>query len=320
MIEKLKKKTEELFKPDNTVIEPKKNLILTITIAVCVTVLSGVVYYFTGDYKYIVIAVIAMIPLIIFAIFAFFKEKRHDRSSEKDKQEFLSGAKYRKKEWRTAYYQYKEKHTFETISKKGMKHDLKKRYHKKDFGYIRSGFLLTIGSVLILFISKTELKDKAAAIFGIFCGVVIFSIGFHGLISGPAQKFFKQQAELAEIEKSYIKGKMLSFGNNGINVGSSYTVIYTQNNVFAIDNNKIQDMTRKMVRVKQYEDNLYSGQEYRYYVTLIYTDTDNKTKAINVRLDEFQCEMMIAEFNRRFYPEREYSSTALETTENSVSV
>ena len=98
MIEKLKKKTEELFKPDNTVIEPKKNLILTITIAVCVTVLSGVVYYFTGDYKYIVIAVIAMIPLIIFAIFAFFKEKRHDRSSEKDKQEFLSGAKYRKKE------------------------------------------------------------------------------------------------------------------------------------------------------------------------------------------------------------------------------
>ena len=58
MIEKLKKKTEELFKPDNTVIEPKKNLILTITIAVCVTVLSGVVYYFTGDYKYIVIAVI----------------------------------------------------------------------------------------------------------------------------------------------------------------------------------------------------------------------------------------------------------------------
>ena len=137
-----------------------------------------------------------------------------------------------------------------------MKHDLKKRYHKKDFGYIRSGFLLTIGSVLILFISKTELKDKAAAIFGIFCGVVIFSIGFHGLISGPAQKFFKQQAELAEIEKSYVKGKMLSFGNNGINVGSSYTVIYTQNNVFAIDNNKIQDMTRKMVRVKQYEDNL----------------------------------------------------------------
>ena len=79
-------------------------------------------------------------------------------------------------------------------------------------------------------------------------------------------------------------------------------------------------MTRKMVRVKQYEDNLYSGQEYRYYVRVIYTAPDGKTKAINVRLDEFQCEMMIDEFNRRIYPERKYDSTTLEITENSVSV
>lgn len=320
MIEKLKKKVKQIYKANNTVIEPKKNLILVIITAVCVFVVLGGIYFFTGDIKYLVIAVISMIPLIFYAIFAFFKEKRQDKSSEKDKQEFLSGAKYRQQEWKTAYFQYKEKHSFETISKRGMVYDLKKRYRKHDFVCIRSGILLTIGSILIFFIPMTEIKDKAVAIFGILFGGVIFSIGVHGLTSGPVQKFLKQQADLTEIERSYAKGKLLSFGNNGINVGSSYTVIYTQKNVFAIDNNSIQDMTRKMVRVKQYEDNLYSGQEYRYYVSLIYKAPEGKTKAIDVRLDEFQCEMMIAEFNRRFYPERKYGSTALEITENSVSV
>ena len=111
---------------------------------------------------------------------------------------------------------------------------------------------------------------------------------------------------------------MLSFGNNGINIGSSYIVIYTQKQVFAIDNSSVQDLTRKMVRVKQYEDSLCSGQEYRYYVCLIYTDTGGSAKTISVRLDEFQCEMMIAEFNRRFYPERKFDSTTMEITENST--
>ncbi len=320
MIKKLREKAEEINKANNTVIEPKKNLVLVIVTAVCFFAVLVGIYFFTGDIKYIVVAVISMIPLIFYAIYSFFKEKRQNKSSEKDKQQFLSGAKYRQKEWKTAYLKYKETHNFETVSTKGMIHDLKKKYRKHDFVCIRFGILLTIGSVLILFIANTELKNKVIAIFGILFGVVIFSIGLNGLISGPVQQFQKQQTDLTEIERSYVKGKMLSFGNNGINIGSSYIVIYTQKNVFAIDNNSVQDMTRKMVRVKQYEDNLYSGQEYRYYVSLIYKASDGKIKTINVRLDEFQCEMMISEFNRRFYPEIKYESTTMETAENSVAI
>ena len=320
MIKKLREKAEEINKANNTVIEPKKNLVLVIVTAVCFFAVLVGIYFFTGDIKYIVVAVISMIPLIFYAIYSFFKEKRQNKSSEKDKQQFLSGAKYRQKEWKTAYLKYKETHNFETVSTKGMIHDLKKKYRKHDFVCIRFGILLTIGSVLILFIADTELKNKVIAIFGILFGVVIFSIGLNGLISGPVQQFQKQQTDLTQIERSYVKGKMLSFGNNGINIGSSYIVIYTQKNVFAIDNNSVQDMTRKMVRVKQYEDNLYSGQEYRYYVSLIYKASDGKIKTINVRLDEFQCEMMISEFNRRFYPEIKYESTTMETAENSVAI
>ncbi len=320
MIEKLREKVEKIYKANNTVIESKKNLMLVIITAVCFFIVLVGVYFFTGDIKYIIVAFISMVPLIIYAVYSFFKEKRQDKSSEKDKQEFLSGAKYRQKEWKTAYFQYKEKHSFETISEKGMVHDLKKRYRKHDFVFIRLGILLIIGSVFIFFIQRTEIKDKAIAIFGIFFGIVILSVGVHGLISGPVQKFLKQQTNLTEIEKSYDKGKMLSFRNNGINLGSSYAVLYTNKCVYAIDYNSIQDMTRKMVRVKQYEDNLYSGQEYRYYLSLIYKAPEGKTKSIDIRLDEFQCEMMMAEFNRRFYSERKYAGTVLEKTENSVSV
>ncbi len=320
MFELFLKKIEEIKRANNTVINPKKNLILTIIVAFCFSAVFGALFYFTQDWKYLFITITLPISLTIYSLYAFFKEKRHDKSSEQDKQAFLSGSKYRQKEWKAEYYKYKENHSFETISKKGMKHDLKKRYHKKDLGFIRIGFLLLIGSVLILFIPMTESKDKVAAIFGILCGGVISWIGLHDYIAGPLQKFLKQQTDLTEIEESYKKGKMLSFGNNGINIGSSYTVIYTSERVYAIDNNTIQDMTRKMVRVKIYEDNLYSDHEYRYYVRVIYTAQDGNTKAINVRLDEFQCEMMIAEFNRNYYPDRFRENTVFETTENSIVV
>ena len=75
MIEKLKKKARKVIYTKNTVTEPKKTLVLTIVTAVCVTALSGVVYFFTKDHKYILIAVIAMVPLIIYAIFSFFNRR-----------------------------------------------------------------------------------------------------------------------------------------------------------------------------------------------------------------------------------------------------
>ena len=320
MIEKLKEKAEQIFKANNKVIEPKKNLVVVIITAVCFFAGLVGIYFYTGDIKYIVVAVLSMVPLIIYSIYSFFKEKRQNSNSENDKQEFLSGAKYRRKEWKTAYSEYKEKHSFEAVSPEGMIHDLKKRYRKHDLLFIRFGILLTIGSVLILYFPMAELKHRIAAILGIFFGIMIFSAGIYGLVSGPVQKFRNQQGDLNEIERSYLKGKMLSFNNNGINIGSSYIVIYNQKNVFAIDNNSILDMTRKMVRVKQYENNLYSGQEYRYYVCLIYKDGNGKAKEIDVNLNEFQCEMILTEFNRRFYPERKYDSSTMEITENSASV
>lgn len=318
MLEKLKKIINECLKVNSSVPDPKKNLVLVIITAVCFFAALVGIWLFTGDIKFLAAAIISMIPLIIYAVYSFNKEKRQNKSSEKDKQDFLSGAKYRQTEWKKAYLTYKEKHPFEMISKKGMVHDLKKRYRKDNLWIIRSGIFLIIGSVFILFIPMSEIKDKAIAVFGIILGGIITAVGYTNFRGGAVQKFLKQHTEISEIEKSYVKGKMLSFGSNGINIGSGYTVIYNHKYIYAIDNNMVQDLTRKMVRVKQYEDNLYSGQEYRYFVRLIYTAPDGITKAIDVRLDEFQCEMIIAEWGRRFYPEGKYDSITSEMIENST--
>ena len=127
MVKKLKQKTREIKNANNTVLEPKKNLMIEIVVAICLVVFLVTIYFFTGSWECLLCAVIAPTLMTVFSLHAFFKEKKQDKNSEIDKQKFLSGAKYRQNEWKNAYYQYKEKHTFETISKNGMKYDLKKR-------------------------------------------------------------------------------------------------------------------------------------------------------------------------------------------------
>lgn len=321
MNNKFKEKVNEIKRANNTVLEPKKNLTIEIVCGVVLAVVLGIAYCFFRSWEILVCAILVPPAMIGFCIHAYFKEKRHDKSSEKDKQEFLSGTKYRKKEWKTAYYDYKEKNSFEVISPKGMKYDLKRRYRtNRGFGIIAWGLLLYSIAAIFYPIKGWYIGHS---ILGIFFGGFFAAWSIYSFIGGPVIKFYKSGADISEIEKSYMKGRMLSFSkngiNNGINIGCRYTVIYNSDKVIAIENSTIQDMTRKMVRVKEYENSVYSGQEYRYFVTVFYSDQNGNDTFQDVRLDEFQCEMIITEFQRSFYPENEYENIASEQTLNSVS-
>lgn len=315
MNNKLREKVNEINRAKNTVIEPKKNLTLDIVVGVVLAVGLVILYVYFRYWEILVCAILVPPAMIGFCVHAYFKEKRQDKSSENDKREFLSGAKYRREEWKIAYYDYKEKHTFDVISPKGMKYDLKRRYRTKSGFGIIAWLLLLLFSIAAIFY---PIKDWyiGHSILGIFFGGFCMVWRIYNFIGGPVIKFYKTRTDLSEIEKSYNKGKMLSYGTNGINLGNSYTVIYNRDKVIAIDNSTIEDMIRKMVRVKNYEDSVYSGQEYRYYVVVIYREQDGSESHIDVQLDEFQCEMMIAEFHRSFYPYRMYDDIVLETIHN----
>ena len=324
MNNKLKEKFSEIQRMKNTnMLDSKKNLKIEIVFSVALAIILGAVYYFYRRWEILVCAILVPTAMTAFCIYAYFKEKRQDKSSGKDMQAFISGEKYRKKEWKTAYYEYKEKHSFEEISKKGMKHDLIKRYRTgNNRGLAEVGLLLFAGSIAAVFY---PIKDFhfGYSILGILFGGAFMSFGIYNYIGGPVRKFYKTADNIPEIEKSYNKGKMLSYKPNGlsssgINIGSAYTVIYNSNKVIAIENNAIEDMVRKMVRVKKYENSVYSGQEYNYYVSVIYREPDGRGSHIDVRLDEFQCEMIITEFHRSFYPYRMYDNIVSEIKDDTV--
>ena len=324
MNNKLKEKFSEIQRMKNTnMLDSKKNLKIEIVFSVALAIILGAVYYFYRRWEILVCAILVPTAMTAFCIYAYFKEKRQDKSSGKDMQAFISGEKYRKKEWKTAYYEYKEKHSFEEISKKGMKHDLIKRYRTgNNRGLAEVGLLLFAGSIAAVFY---PIKDFhfGYSILGILFGGAFMSFGIYNYIGGPVRKFYKTADNIPEIEKSYNTGKMLSYKPNGlsssgINIGSAYTVIYNSNKVIAIENNAIEDMVRKMVRVKKYENSVYSGQEYNYYVSVIYRESDGRESHIDVRLDEFQCEMMITEFHRSFYPYRMYDNIVSEIKDDTI--
>lgn len=318
MKDKLKETVNEIKKSNNYVLKPKKNLIIHIVSGVVLAVVLIILYVFFRSWEILVCAILAPLLIAGSGIHAYLKEKRQDKISEKDEQDFLSGAKYRQKEWKTAYYEYKEKHSFEVISSKGMKYDLKRRYRTMSGFGVFAWVLLTLFSIGAIFY---PIKDWCIghSILGIFFGGYCSVWSIYNVIGGPVIKLYKTRTDLSEIEKSYMKGKMLSYQNNGINFGRGYTVVYNRANVIPIDNNTIQAMTRKMVRVKHYENSVYSGQDYWYYVSVIYTNSDGNTASVDVQLDEFQCEMIITEYNRIFYPERSYGNIIAEEILNSVS-
>lgn len=323
MNNKLKEKVNEIKQANNTVYESKKNLTIEIVCGVVLAVVLGIGYCFFRSWELLVCLILVPPAMIGFCINAYFKEKRHDKSSEKDKQEFLNGAKYREHEWKSAYYEYKEKHSFEEISKKGMKHDLMKRFRtSKNRGFAEAGLLMVSISIAAIFY-PIEGFYFGYSVLGVLFGSFIMVWGIYSYVGGPVKKFCKNRTDLAEIEKSYNKGKMLSYkvngiNTNGINFGSRYTVIYNNDKVIAIENNTIENMVRKMVRVKKYQNDVYTGQEYNYYVSIIYREQDGRRTHIDVQLNEFQCEMMITEFHKMFYDYNKHDNIVSETIDNEI--
>ncbi len=311
-------KVNEIKKANKNVLEPKKKLMIEIVFSIILAVIFTILYVYFRSREILVCALLVPPFMVGYCMHAYLKEKRQDKSFEKEEQNFFSGAKYRQKEWKTAYYEYKEKHSFEIVSSKGMKYDLKRRYRTMSgFGSFAWLLLLLFSIGAIFYPIKGWYLGYS--ILGIFFGGYCAVWSIYNVMGGPVIKLYKTRTDLSEIERSYMKGKMLSYQNNGINFGRGYTVVYNRNDVIPIDNNTIQAMTRKMVRVKNYENSLYSGQEYKYYVHIIYTNSNGNTAFFDVHLDEFQCEMIIMEYNRIFYPETLYENIISEEILNSVS-
>lgn len=234
----------------------------------------------------IFIVFIAFVLLILYALISpHFAEKKADKKAEKIKADYADGSYFNSAEWKKSHSEYVKNYRFEKISPKGMKDDLKKRYFKIA---VKPVIFLSIVMLLCLVIafSITELFIVVLFIFLTVCFIILT------VFCLPVKKFYKQNYNFADIEKSYKDGKMLSHKKNGINIGRNYTVIYNEKQIVVIDNYDIEAVERYAVREKTYYNLQYAKEKYFHRVYI------KAGSRYFVELDEHQIEIVIDELSK----------------------
>ena len=64
--------------------------------------------------------------------------------------------------------------------------------------------------------------------------------------------------------------------------------------VYAIDYRLVEGISRKVVRLKKYEDGIYSSEEYRHYAVIhVRLPQSGRIHNVEIELNEFQVQMAI---------------------------
>lgn len=279
---------------------PLQRLIINVSVTILCLGIFFIISLKTNSIKGIVASVIVTPLLTAFSFYSYFKEKKNDSKFidkiAEDKKERLSPPI----DWQEKYLDYKMNVGFEKIKSPTMKSELLKKFRNREL-FKSSFFLLFLSACGFISVCTSEEHEILFAIFtAIFA---CLSLGEWSLFFGsPVRRFYKENFDFSRIEKSFMNGKMLSHKNGGINFGTDYVVHWTNKEVYLIDLNMVENVTKKTVRVKKYEDSLYTGDEYRYYAVFdVRIPQSGKLLKPEIELNEFQVEMIIDEFKHRCY-------------------
>ena len=309
---------ETFGKSNKQQFNPKTTLASSLIAAAAALIIMSGIYYFIEDVKYLVVGILVCAALIGMGIYSYFKEKKDNRKAIEHNKIFKDNRKFQNTKWREKFYDYKSRDVFEVPDKRGMKYDLKKRYRTKDnFSTVALGLLFIFLSIFLIIYQPTA-TNIGLSIFGILFGTAFAAWGMSAFTARPVREFYRRNCDFEALEKSYRKGKMLSYKDNGINLGTTHIMVYTKNNIYAIDYRIIYSVVKKMVRVKKYENNLYTGDEYRYCVEIMVKMPSGSQTKIDVELDEYQCEMLINEYRKAHYS-YENSNKVAEKIDSTVS-
>lgn len=292
---------------------PKKNLAVYIVGSIST---FFVLYFLMGDDPgYKIAAFIVPPALIVYAIFSYCKEKKADSKAEALKPKIIDGSSFSSAEWREKYLQFALEHPLEAPDSRGMKYDMLKDYRRrKSLGMmLLSGFLLvlTIAALIGYALHNESIPDTWLLFLGIPLFGVLFYLPLRDYTGYPVRKWLRRSAErLDEYEESYMKGKKDSYNENGVNLGAYHVFIHTDKKAAAIPYEDLTKAVKRVVRQKNYQNNLYANEEYRYYID-ISADPERGSFNISVELNEFQVEMVITELKKII----EHSSTPAQYAE-----
>lgn len=263
------------------------------TLIVCIIVViafGSFLFFVKGDLSGKLCACIVCPGLIIYMIYAYFKEQRADKEALVKNKNILDGSYFNSSKWNEQYTVYINKHPFEKPKYSNMKQDLLARFRRREY-FVNMLFImfLMLCSFCCVIIGKYFVGVAGILLFGIFfCWELALYIGM------PVRKWLKGDINYKELEASYLKSKILTYKKSGLALGTSHIHAYTENKVYAIDYRIVEGISRKIVRLKKYEDNIYSSEDYQHFAVIhVCLPQNEEIYDVEIELNEFQVQMVI---------------------------
>ena len=195
---------------DPKLLNSKKNLVI-----LCLSIIIADVFLLflsRYDIKYTVAAVIVTPAVFTWAVYSYFHEKKDDKNAVDKSIEILNDSYFRTSQWHEQYITYRMEHPFEKPKGKSMKSDLYAKYRNKDDLFLIILFFLFVILLTVMMFINFEWWYPI--------GVIIFlclGLSFLNDYTGKTvRKFLKRDIDYPALERSYLKGKMLTYKNSGI--------------------------------------------------------------------------------------------------------
>lgn len=254
-------------------------------------VIIGLFFFFIrGDMTGKIGACIVCPMMIGYLIYAYRKEHKADKMAEEKGGQIIAGDYFESPEWRAKYVEYINKNPFEKPKYLTMKQDMLKRFQRREYmtGMLLMLFLLFCCCVAILN------NNYLVTIVGICLFGSLFYMEFSLYIGMPVRKWLKGDIDYNVLESSYLNSRMLTYKKNGFAFGTTHIHAFTEKKIYAIDYRLVEGISRKIVRLKKYEDGIYSSEEYQHFAVIhVRLPESGNIFDVEIELNEFQVQMAI---------------------------
>ncbi len=263
----------------------------TLIIYIIAVIAIGLFFFFIrGDLAGKLCACTVCPALILYLIYAYVKEKKADQKAELKNKDIMDGDYFASSKWKEQYTVYLNEHPFEKPQITNMKDDLLARFRRREY-FVGMLFMLFLmfGSSCCFMIQQPFTGVVGILLFGVF-----FYWEFSLYIGMPVRRWLKSDIDYNKLESSYLNSRMLIFKKNGLSLGTSHIHAYTEKKIYAIDYRLVEGISRKIVRLKKYEDNIYSSEEYQHFAVIHVRLPESKLiHDVEIELNEFQVQMAI---------------------------
>ncbi|MBE5870148.1 MAG: hypothetical protein E7294_02650 [Lachnospiraceae bacterium] len=267
----------------------------TLFIYILTVILFGLFAFFIrGDMAGKMAAVVVCPMLIGYLIYAYFKEHKADKHAGEKKERMTDGSYFESPKWRENYIKYINDHPFEKPELADMKKDLLKRFRRRE--YLTGMFFL----LFLIFCNGCVFigQNSAGRYILAFIGIVFFGLFFYQefalYIGMPVRRWLKGDIDYNVLEASYIRSRMLTYKKNGLAFGTTHIHAFTEKKIYAIDYRLAEGISRKIVRLKTYEDGIYAKDEYQHFAVIhVRLPQSGNIHDVEIELNEYQVQMAI---------------------------